>query len=270
MSNIISSVGDALGFGGSSSVKDSGQAQVAGVRDQINFLKGVEQRSTERLAPFVQLGLDNIEGFGSLLTPEGQMSFLEGNPMFQAAVNNAAQNTKNLAAAGGRAGSGGVVGELFNNYLAQGESFINNQFNRMLAPVQIGQSSAAGSAANSMNIGSQIGNAYSNIGDINAASILGQQNASAALGNNLLGIGGGIASGILTGGLFSDRKYKKNIVKVGEDDNGNLYEFDYIWGGPRMKGRMADELRKIRPDAVAELDGALLVSDEFAPVEVAA
>lgn len=265
MSKIVKSVGSALGFGGESSVKDAGQSQVAATREQIKYLKGAEQRATERLAPFVEFGSQYLEPLGSLLSTDGQMSYLEGNPMFQAAVNNTNNAINAASAAGGRANSGGVVSELFNNYLSQGESFINNQFNRLLSPVQIGQSSAAGSAANTLNMGSQIGNAYGNIGDIQAATILGRQNASAQLGNTLLQGGGALIQG-----FFSDRKYKRNIVKVDEDENGNLYEFDYIWGGPRMKGRMADELRKIRPDAVAELDGALLVSDEFAPVEVAA
>ena len=261
MSNVVKSVGSALGFGGESSTKNAGKASEAGVRQQIDYLRGAESRATARLSPFVELGTSNISPFQQLLTSEGQMGYLENNPIFQAAVNNSADQLKSSAAASGKFGSGGLVNQLFQNYLGQGENFISNQFNRLLAPIQIGQSAAAGSAANTLNTASQVGNAYSNIGDIQASTILGRQNASAALGSNLLQ-GAGAALG-----FFSDRQFKKNSVKVGQDEFGGIYEFDYIWGG-RYRGRMADELRKIRPDAVVEVDGVLLVSDEFAPVKI--
>jgi len=50
---------------------------------------------------------------------------------------------------------------------------------------------------------------------------------------------------------LSDRRVKKNIKRIGKLKNGiGAYEFDYIWGGPRCIGVMADEVERIIPDAV--------------------
>ena len=51
--------------------------------------------------------------------------------------------------------------------------------------------------------------------------------------------------------LFSDRKLKKDIKLVGTLENSiNVYEFEYIWGGERTVGVMADEVEKLYPEAV--------------------
>lgn len=59
---------------------------------------------------------------------------------------------------------------------------------------------------------------------------------------------------------FSDVRLKTNIVKIGTRSDGlNVYEFDYVWGGPRQVGLMAQEVLNVYPDAVAEVDGYLTV-----------
>lgn len=57
-------------------------------------------------------------------------------------------------------------------------------------------------------------------------------------------------------GLFSDRRLKENIRKIGKLDNGlNVYSFRYK-GDPRtVIGLMADEVEKVRPEAVGEFAG---------------
>jgi hypothetical protein len=53
---------------------------------------------------------------------------------------------------------------------------------------------------------------------------------------------------------FSDRRLKRNIAKVGELDDGlGVYEFDYIWGGERARGVMADEVAELRPHALGPI-----------------
>lgn len=261
MSNVVKSVGASLGFGGESAVKDAGAAQAAGVRDQINYLQGAESRATERLQPFVDIGIQAAPEYQALLDPNNRFNAVMSNPLVSGALDAIGRQTGSSFAAGGKFNSGGLRDSLFAQNFNLLNSLGQQELGNNLGAVQLGQNSAAGSAANTLNVGSQIGNAYSSIGDINSATILGRQNASAQLGNNLLQGAESAAA------FFSDRQFKRNIVKIGEDEFGNLYDFDYIWGG-RYRGRMADELRQIVPDAVIELDGALLVTDEFAPTRI--
>jgi len=286
MSKIVKSVGKALGFGGESAANNAMYAQLDAGNKQIEFQKESRDLARADLAPFAQFGQQQLPGLQSLMTQDGQNSYLENNPMFQAAIRQSTLGANASAAASGRANSGGLVNELFQNYLAQGDNYINSQFSRLMSGANMGQASAAGQANNAMASGQMIGNAIGNQGDIRAAGLLAKQNASANLGGNLLGggagallgsgmLGGaGIAGGGAVGGGIgallglSDRKYKKDIRKVGEDKHGNVYEFSYLWGG-KYRGRIADELVKYRPDAVKEVDGALMVTPEFAPRRVA-
>ena len=49
----------------------------------------------------------------------------------------------------------------------------------------------------------------------------------------------------------SDIRLKTNIVKLGVRADGlGVYAFDYVWGGPRNIGLMAQEVMHVYPDAV--------------------
>jgi hypothetical protein len=63
---------------------------------------------------------------------------------------------------------------------------------------------------------------------------------------------GMIASGIgKVLGIFSDRRLKEDIEKVGEFTDGlGVYEFRYKDGTERFRGVMADEVEKLRPWAL--------------------
>jgi len=66
------------------------------------------------------------------------------------------------------------------------------------------------------------------------------------------GMMSGISSMAGAGMMASDRRFKRNIVKVGKTAGGtNLYEFTYVWGGPRYVGVMADEV----PHAAVKIAG---------------
>ncbi len=57
-------------------------------------------------------------------------------------------------------------------------------------------------------------------------------------------------------GLFSDRRLKHHIKRIGTADNGlPIYSYRYKWGGPTMLGFMADEVERVSPEAVGELAG---------------
>lgn len=77
-------------------------------------------------------------------------------------------------------------------------------------------------------------------------------------------------TGSILGGLFglgssmimaSDIRVKTDIQRVGTLDNGlPVFTFRYIWGGPVQIGLMAQDVQKVHPHAVHDVDGILHVN----------
>ena len=91
-----------------------------------------------------------------------------------------------------------------------------------------------------------------------SASNTGGSTAGQALGT--------VASLAGIAGMFmSDRRTKKNIRKVGALDNDlPVYAFKYKHGGPTQIGVMAQDVEKVKPEAVGALDGIKLVNYDMA------
>jgi len=50
---------------------------------------------------------------------------------------------------------------------------------------------------------------------------------------------------------FSDKRLKRDVVKIADDVRGfGWYEYQYIWGGERQVGVMAQEVKDVVPEAV--------------------
>ncbi|CEJ14906.1 hypothetical protein BN1110_05241 [bacterium YEK0313] len=75
--------------------------------------------------------------------------------------------------------------------------------------------------------------------------------------------GGGDGGGGGGGGAgWSDIRLKHNIERVGTSPDGHaLYAFDYVWGGPRRVGVMAQEVMASRPEAVIRTASGYLMVD---------
>jgi hypothetical protein len=81
------------------------------------------------------------------------------------------------------------------------------------------------------------------------------QNYQSGLGG-LFGLAGTLGGAAIKGGIFSDRRVKQDIKQVGRLDNGlPVYSFRYEWGGPVQIGLMAQDVERMHPDAVGEVDG---------------
>jgi hypothetical protein len=101
------------------------------------------------------------------------------------------------------------------------------------------------------------------MGQINAnyKARAGQQQAMMGgifgLGSALVGAGGNL--------MKSDRRVKTDIQKIGALANGlPLYLFRYKSGGPIIMGVMAQDVEKVMPEAVIEIDGVKHVNYEMA------
>lgn len=143
----------------------------------------VQQRATEQslelAQPFVNLGDDNIDAFQALLTPEGQADYLVNNPLLQQAQANITRDLNNRFAASGKSISGGLVDATFRNNALLANDFLNQEFNRRLVPVQIGQNASVGA-----------GSLLTNNANAQGASIIAQGNIAANQANTLSNIFG--------------------------------------------------------------------------------
>lgn len=61
----------------------------------------------------------------------------------------------------------------------------------------------------------------------------------------------GAVGGIAAAAMMSDRRLKRNVVRIGRRaDTLAIYAYEYVWGGGLQIGVMADEVAQIYPDAV--------------------
>jgi hypothetical protein len=90
----------------------------------------------------------------------------------------------------------------------------------------------------------------------------------------LFGLGGTLGGGLMQGignaggigAFFSDRRLKKDIEYAGTRSDGlPVYFWKYLWGGPTRLGPMADDVRKIYPDAVMDIGGYLAIDPAKVP-----
>jgi len=62
--------------------------------------------------------------------------------------------------------------------------------------------------------------------------------------------------------MFSDRRLKESVKKVGKLDNGQpVYSYRYKGGGPIQLGLMAQNVKKTNPDAVKTMPGGMMAVD---------
>lgn len=90
--------------------------------------------------------------------------------------------------------------------------------------------------------GTDIASLYNNQYQGQLAGFNANQASKNSLTSGLFGLGSAF--------LMSDRRLKENIKRIGTHASGlPLYSYDYVWGEPSI-GVMADEVEKVRPDAV--------------------
>lgn len=86
------------------------------------------------------------------------------------------------------------------------------------------------------------------------------QSRNAAMGG-IAGIGGSIAGALPWATMFSDSRIKEDITKVGTLNNGlPVYTFRYIGDDKFNMGLMAQDVEKVKPEAVMEIGGIKAVN----------
>lgn len=128
-----------------------------------------------------------------------------------------------------------------------------NEFNALRSASQVEAPQFSGPNAVSMantDVAGNINQAYQNQLDAWNA----RQQSSNSFLNSLMGVGGQLGSAAI---LASDRRLKTNVKRVGLLPQGiGVYDYEYA-GDPkheRIRGVMAQEVERVDPDAVLEMD----------------
>jgi hypothetical protein len=234
---------------GRRSAKDAKDAS----KDQLEATKEAREQLERLNAPFIDIGTSAIPGLQTFIDDPSGASFLEGNPLFNAAVERTGDQLINNSASKGKFGSGGLVNELFQNYLALGDDFVNSGFQRAFEPVRLGQNAANFQGTSASDLITQGANAQ-------AAGVIGSNNIKAQGAENAIGVAALLSS-------FSDIRLKENIQYLEMDSDGiPIYEFNYRGGSDRYRGKMAQDLQKVYPSEVGTHEsGYLVVSRRHSP-----
>lgn len=82
---------------------------------------------------------------------------------------------------------------------------------------------------------------------------LNNYNSQMAARNNIMGGLFGLGAARI---MASDRRVKTNVSRIGTRPDGlGVYAYEYVWGGGRRIGVMADEVEAIYPEAVLDIGG---------------
>ena len=235
-----------------------------------------------QLQPFAELGQSAISQAGILTDPQQQIDFLQSNPLFQLALENANRQTLQGAAAGGRLAAGDTLQQLTGNVLLQAQPLLAQQQanvsdllglgvgtardlaqfdlsgRQSAAQLDLAQRQAAANAA--LGVGSNISNLLTGIGSSLSAGTIGQQRAQQQGIQNLVNLGA-------TGAGFSDERLKDNITFIEKENGYNKYSWTWneIAEGYGLKGPsfgvIAQEVAETRPDAIITNDEGFLMVD---------
>lgn len=240
---------------GQTAAKRAGREAAAGQQRATDKSLATLERLNQ---PFIDLGTQGIEQLQPFIQDPSGASFLQSNPMFQAALDYTGDQLKGVGAAAGKFNSGGMVNHLFQNYMATGNDLINSAFNRALQPVALGQNAASLQGNNISNL--LTGNANAQGAATMAAGMLPSQTF-----NNLVQAG---SSGVGAYMGASDERVKDILEQLGEDEKGRIVLFKYKGSDDIYEGRIAQDLQKTDPDHVFDVDGVLHVSAKYMPKRV--
>jgi len=147
---------------------------------------GAAEEARAGFEPFRELGLTGIEQAGFLTDPQAQFDFLQSNPLFQMALDQAQAGTQNIAAARGRLSAGDTLQQLSENVLLSASPLIQSQKQSIADLLNVGTGVA----------GAQ-GGLTTDIGAAQAGGVVGAAQARGAGTQNLL------TSALLAGGIYA-------------------------------------------------------------------
>lgn len=243
------------GGGDSGGAEDAAEVQAESQREALRYLQ-----QTERLPQAFREGALTSLGqeYGLTIGPDGALvpdgssiiQRAEASPFYQTAVQRGEEAVlRNASATGGlRSGSANeALAAVNQNALL---ASYTNQLSGLQGMAQL--------PSNANNIASTM----SGVGQTLAQGMIGGAQSAAAQQqanfNNAMGLGALALQGYET---FSDERLKDHITKVGEENGHTVYSWLWNKAANAMglygsgRGVIAQEVEKVRPDAVSVRDG---------------
>ncbi len=169
----------------SSAAKKAAQAQERSGNAAIDEARQAREIGREDLQPYAKFGENQLTPLAQILTSQGQSDYLENNPIFQASLKNMNEQVLNNAAVRGRLNAGDTRQRFADNFQAAALPLLSFQSNNLFNAANMGQSSAAGQANNTLTTSANIGNTMTGIGNAQAAGLIGRANAQSQFANDL-------------------------------------------------------------------------------------
>lgn len=241
-------------------------------------------------------------GLGGAGAQQQAIRQIERSPFFQSQIEQGERAMLQRAGATGGLRGGNLQAGLAQFRPALLQEAINQQYARLGGMTSLGQQSAAGVGTAGQAMGGNISNLLQQQGAAQAGGILGRTAPFAQMaqlpmqmaGLNMMtggsGFGGlfsgnpiqagfsqtglgssGFGTGLAYGNqdlgqYFSDRRLKRDVRRISTRKDGlGVYSFEYVWGGGRHIGLMAQEVINVYPEAVGSIGDFMTVNYSMIP-----
>jgi hypothetical protein len=179
-------VGGLTGQTSADAAREAAQLQFAGTERGIEETRAARELGLGFLQPFQQVGEQGLGQAGFLTDPQAQFDFLQQNPLFQLALEQAGTETKGMAAARGRLSAGDTLQQLSKNVLLSAQPLIGGQKQSIMDLLGLG-AGVAGSQANiSTGAGASIADLIGSGAAARAAGEVGAAQATTQGAQNIL------------------------------------------------------------------------------------
>lgn len=182
-------VGGITGSTAAEASLEGARIQAGSTREGIAETRASRELGLGFLSPFSGVGQQGIDQSSFLTDPQAQFDFLQGNPLFTAALESANTQTQQQAAARGRISSGDTQQQLSNNFLLSASPLIQQQKGSILDLLNIGTGIAGSQANIATGTGAQVTDLITSGGAAEAAGVVGAANARSQGVKNLFNIG---------------------------------------------------------------------------------
>lgn len=198
VSAVVGAVGSNVAANKAASAsRRAARTQAEAGREAIAGEEAAAVRAQGFFEPFAGAAEQGIEGASFLTDPQEQFDFLQDNPLFNLALENANQRTLQTASAGRRLSFGDTLQQLSNNVLLSASPLIDRQRQDITNLLQFGGDVATSQANIETGQAARIGGLTTDIGAAGAAGLVGAANAANA---RTAGFTNALQTGVLAAG----------------------------------------------------------------------